>query len=166
MQNKFIIVETMPKYALAEEPVANTGMLIRRPIKIVYQAFIDPKITTKFWFTKSSGKLEEGKQVKWEWEMYNASTNVKVLELEENKRIVIEWQSYKGPTRVEWVFTPYGESTFVDITERGYLGSGDEVVKAVVDSTGGFTWTLAGLKGWLEHGIQLNFVADRHPEKR
>ena len=53
-------------------------MMIRKPIAQVFQAFVDPTITTKFWFTKSSGKLEENKTITWEWEMYNVSTEVKV----------------------------------------------------------------------------------------
>ena len=73
-------------------------MLIRKPAADVYRAFIDPEVTTKFWFTKSSGRLEAGKQVKWEWEMYGAATNVTVKELEPNKRIVIEWDGYSGRT--------------------------------------------------------------------
>lgn len=44
-------------------------MLIRKPVSTVFQAFLDPTITTNFWFTKSSGKLEVGKTVTWEWEM-------------------------------------------------------------------------------------------------
>ena len=36
-------------------------MLIRKPIEDVFEAFITPEITTNFWFTKSTGKLEEGK---------------------------------------------------------------------------------------------------------
>jgi uncharacterized protein YndB with AHSA1/START domain len=44
-------------------------MLIRKPVAEVFEAFVNPDITTKFWFTKSSGRLEAGKQVQWEWEM-------------------------------------------------------------------------------------------------
>ena len=40
--------------------------------------------------------LEAGKQVKWEWEMYGAATNVTVKLLEPNKYIVIEWGGYSG----------------------------------------------------------------------
>jgi uncharacterized protein YndB with AHSA1/START domain len=36
--------------------VAKTGMLIRRPVSAVFEAFINPDITTKVWFTKSTGK--------------------------------------------------------------------------------------------------------------
>jgi uncharacterized protein YndB with AHSA1/START domain len=44
-------------------------MLIRKPVAEVFEAFVNPDITTKFWFIKSSGRLEAGKQVQWEWEM-------------------------------------------------------------------------------------------------
>ncbi len=140
-------------------------MLIRKPVKEVFEAFINPEITSKFWFTKGSGKLEAGAQVKWEWKMYNISTQVNVKEVEENKRILIEWSGYATPTRVEWVFTPYeGDATFVSITESGFSGDGDAKVNSALGSTGGFTWVLAGLKAWLEHGITLNLVADRYPK--
>jgi uncharacterized protein YndB with AHSA1/START domain len=38
-------------------------MLIRKPVADVFEAFVNPDITTKFWFTKSSGRLDAGKQV-------------------------------------------------------------------------------------------------------
>jgi uncharacterized protein YndB with AHSA1/START domain len=140
-------------------------MLIRRPVKEVFEAFINPEITSKFWFTKGSSRLEAGKQVKWEWEMYNVSIQVDVKEVEENKRILIEWRGYAGPTTVEWIFTPYGDdATFVNITERGFAGDGDARVKAALGSTGGFSWSLAGLKAWLEYGVKLNLVGDRFPK--
>ena len=37
--------------------MSKTAMLIRRPVADVFEAFINPDITTKFWFTKSSGRL-------------------------------------------------------------------------------------------------------------
>lgn len=39
-----------------------------------------------------------------------------------------------------------------------------QLVKYVAESTQGFTWTLAGLKAFLEHGIKLNLVADKNPD--
>ena len=156
----------MAKTELTSDPVANTAMLIRKPVDMVFEAFIDPKVTSKFWFTDGSSRLETGKKVKWTWAMYGVSADVDVLEVEKNKRILIGWQGYTGPTRVEWVFTPVGEDkTFVEITERGFGGEGDSKVKAALDSTGGFTWCLAGAKAWLEHGIQLNLVSDRYPSE-
>jgi len=155
----------MKSYQLTRTPVAKAEMLIRKPVAEVFEAFIDPAITAKFWFTKGSGRLEPGKQVQWEWEMYNASAQVNVKVVEQNKRILIEWPGYSGLTTVEWIFTPLSDdTTFVSITEAGFSGDGDEVVKQALDSTGGFTWVLAGLKALLEHDIRLNLIADRFPE--
>jgi uncharacterized protein YndB with AHSA1/START domain len=50
-------------------PIVKAEMLIRKPPAEVFNAIIDPAVTTKFWFTKSSGKLEPGKRVRWDWEM-------------------------------------------------------------------------------------------------
>lgn len=150
---------------LKQIPVAKTGMLIRKPVADVFRAFIDPEVTTKFWFTRSSGRLEAGKQVEWEWEMYGASTQVDVRLIEPDKRIVIEWDGYSGRTTVEWKFAPQPEdTTFVSIAESGWTGDADQLIQYVSDSGQGFTWTLAGLKALLEHGIQLNLVADRFPK--
>ena len=44
------------------ELTAAPAMLIRRPVGEVFAAFVDPDVTTKVWFTKSSGRLEAGKQ--------------------------------------------------------------------------------------------------------
>jgi uncharacterized protein YndB with AHSA1/START domain len=149
---------------LTQPPVVKTGMLIRKPAAEVFEAFVDPAITTQFWFTKSSGRLEAGKEVRWDWEMYNASAQVQVKAIEPNKRILIEWPGYNGQETVEWLFTPLSaDRTFVSITSAGFSGSADEMVQQALESTGGFTWVLAGLKAFLEHNIRLNLVADRFP---
>ena len=89
---------------LKQAPAMKTGMLIRRPVADVFEAFANPAITTKFWFTKGSGRLEAGKQVQWDWEMYGISVPVTAKAVEPNKRIVIEWPGHKNPTTVEWIF--------------------------------------------------------------
>src|SRR6266498_5405092 len=108
--------------------IAKTEMLIRRPVAEVFEAFINPDITTKFWFTKSSGRLEAGRQVRWDWEMYNSGTDVNVKAIEPNKRILVEWMAFSAPTTIEWVFTsrPDG-TTFVRITNSGFQGTADEI---------------------------------------
>jgi uncharacterized protein YndB with AHSA1/START domain len=155
----------MDNFKLTQVPVSKTGMLIRRPVAEVFEAFVDPQVTTKFWFTKSSGSLEAGKQVQWEWEMYNVSIPVTPKAIEPEERILIEWPGYSGQTAVEWTFASQEDgTTFVSITESGFTGNGDQLVKQVTDSTQGFTLVLAGLKAFLEHNIRLNLVADRYPK--
>jgi len=151
--------------ALSHMPIAETGMLIRRPVGDVFEAIVNPEITTNFWFTKSSGRLEAGKRVQWDWEMYNVSVPVTAKAIEPNSRIAIEWPGHGSPTIVEWRFVPQNNgTTFVGVIESGFTGSGDEVVKYVADSSQGFSLMLAGLKAYLEHGVRLNLTADRYPK--
>lgn len=135
-------------------------MLIRKPATQVFEAFIDPEITKNFWFTKSSGKLETGKTVIWEWEMYGASAEVLVKEIHPNERILIEWG--EPATTVEFTFEAISENaTYVIIKNYGFPESGDELINVIKDSTGGFTTVLDGMKAFLEHGIILNLIADK-----
>ena len=150
---------------LTHVPVAKTGMLIRRPVADVFEAFVNPEFTTKFWFTKSSGRLEAGKQAQWDWEMYGISIPVTTKVVEPNQRLVIEWPGQHGPTTVEWTFAPQPDgTTFVRITNSGFQGDGDQLVQQATDSTQGFSLVLAGLKALLEHNVRLNLVADRYPK--
>ncbi|TQV81136.1 polyketide cyclase [Exilibacterium tricleocarpae] len=140
--------------------VVEAQMLIHKPVAQVFEAFVNPKITTKFWFTKSSGRLEPGKKVRWDWEMFGVGDDLTVKEFEENRRIVVEWNN--NPTIVEWRFEPRKDgAALVKISNKGF---GDEVLPLVVDAKGGYTMVLAGLKAWLEHGIELNLVRDQFPD--
>lgn len=60
----------------------------------------------------------------------------------------MEWPGYSGPTTVTWRFTEVGNDTFVNVEETAWTGTGDELSKFVCESTGGFTWTLAGMKAY------------------
>jgi uncharacterized protein YndB with AHSA1/START domain len=147
---------------LTQQPVVTAEMLIRRPAEKVYEAFVDPAVTTRFWFTKSSGRLEAGRQVKWEWEMYGVSDTLVVQELIPNQRIRIAWSDQ---TITEWTFSPRGDrETFVSIANRGFAGNGDEVVSQAIDAMGGYTMVLCALKALLEHQIILTVVADKAPD--
>lgn len=144
-------------------PTVETQMLIRNPINEVFQAFINPQITTNFWFTKSSGILEKGKKVKWEWEMYNASAEVEVKEILPNKLISIQWGD--PSTTVDFEFTEMEDNfTYVVIKNYGFHQTGDELIEAIKNNTGGFTTVLDGLKAYLEHGIKLNLIGDKFPQ--
>ncbi len=156
----------MASYELTQTPVAQAAMLIRKPVAQVFEAFVNPAITSQFWFTKSSGRLEPGKQIRWDWEMFGSSAEVSVKAIEPNKRILIEWSGYGAPTTVEWIFTPRPDgTTFVSITNSGFDGEGDEVVNQAIGSAAGFTLVLSGLKALLEHDINLNLISDRFPDR-
>ncbi|WP_257667663.1 SRPBCC family protein [Parapedobacter tibetensis] len=145
-------------------PTVETQMLIRKPVSEVFQAFINPEITTNFWFTKSSGRLEIGQTITWEWEMYGVSEKVLVKEIIPNGRILTEWGD--PATEVIYEFTALtNDTTYVVIKNFGFKQTGNELIRAINDNTGGFTTVLDGLKAYLEHGIKLNLVADKFPFK-
>jgi uncharacterized protein YndB with AHSA1/START domain len=146
-------------------PTVETQMMIRRPVSQVFQAFIDPAITSNFWFTKSSGKLEAGKTIKWEWEMYGVSVNVIVKEITPDRKIITEWGD--PATTVVYDFTALTDNTtYVVIKNYGFRQTGDDLIQVIKDQTGGFTTVLDGLKAYLEHNIKLNLVADKYPYKK
>lgn len=144
--------------------VIETQMLIRKPIKHVFQAFIDPDITKNFWFTKSSGKLEPGKSIIWQWEMYGALAEVFVKDIIANEKILIEWGD--PITTVEFLFMEQtDQATYVIIKNYGFDLKGDQLIQAIINNTGGFTTVLDGLKAYLEYNIPLNLIGDKFPNK-
>ena len=109
----------MSDLVLTRPPAAKTGMLIRRPVAEVFEAFVNPAITEKFWFTKGSARFEEGREVVWTWEMYGMSITVTVKAVEPNRRILVEWPAYGSPSRIEWTLTDRGDgTTFVSFGAR------------------------------------------------
>jgi uncharacterized protein YndB with AHSA1/START domain len=152
---------------MTQRPVAKSQMLIRKPAGKVFEALIDPAITSRFWFSRSSGRVEAGRRLRWDWEMYDVFTNVDVKVVEPNKRILIEWNGPDNPSSVEWTFEPRGEDrTLVRVRNWGFGGDADAdaIVEEAIDSTEGFTYLLASLKAFLEFDIELNVVPDHAPD--
>jgi uncharacterized protein YndB with AHSA1/START domain len=150
---------------LTHVPSVQVGMLVRRPADQVFQALVDPAITTRFWFTRSTGKLTPGARVRWDWEMYGVSADVAVKDVDEGRRILFDWGADDESTTVEFRFTPWeGNATFVEVTETGLTGDGDAIAARLAGSTGGFSLALSALKAYLEHDIVLAVVADRFPK--
>src|SRR5689334_20533930 len=113
---------------LTHDPAGKSEMLIRRPAAEVFEAFVNPAITNQFWFTKGSGRLEAGADIRWDWEMYDFSLQVRVRAIEWERRILIEWSvagasSSGASSTVEFLFTPREDgTTFVSVTESGFRG--------------------------------------------
>jgi uncharacterized protein YndB with AHSA1/START domain len=151
---------------LGTSPSTDVGMLIRRSPEDVFEALADPSVTTRFWYTRSTGRMAEGAELTWAWEMYGVSTTVRVAEVEPARRIRYAWDGYDPahPTTVQFEFIPYrGDTTYLRITETGFGGDADTQVKHALDSTAGFTFLLSSLKAALEHDITLRVTMDAHP---
>lgn len=143
-------------------PTIETQMLIRKPVAEVFQAFIDPEITSKFWFDSSTGKLEQGKTVQWTWSKYQVDTQVKVLTIIENKQIQVVWGDPKST--VDFIFEEVSPNkTYLRIRNYDIPLQGAELIKFIIDATGGFTTVVDNLKAYLEHGLKLNLIEDKFP---
>jgi uncharacterized protein YndB with AHSA1/START domain len=139
----------------------------------VFAALTDPHLTTRFWFTKSTGPMVAGAQLTWTWEMYRVSSAVSVTDVEPDQRVRLTWSGYDPahPTTVEFRFVPWAEGaagdtaegTYVLVTETGFSGDGDTLVGRVIHSATGFTFMLSSLKAFLEHDVVLRVVLDAHP---
>ena len=103
---------------------AEAGMLIRKPVEQVFEAFINPEITVNFWFSKSTGRLDENDEVIWTGEIFDHSVPVFISSIIPNKKIIIQWGNYNEKTTVEWTFIPMDKSrTFVKIVNSGFKGT-------------------------------------------
>lgn len=139
----------------------NTGMLIRRPVDEVYQAFTEPGVTTWFWFTHADKRLTPGAKATWTWSMYDLSIKIEVKEMQPNARILILWDTDGAASELEFRFEPRGRATWVEITNSGFSAD-EEGFRAAMRAMEGFTLVLAGAKLWLEQAIEPHFISDCH----
>jgi hypothetical protein len=96
--------------------------------------------------------------------MYGVSTNVFIKDIILNKKISTEWGD--PATIVNYEFTALtDDTTYVVIKNYGYNLTGNDLIQAIKDNTGGFTTVLDGLKAYLEHNIKLNLIADKYPKE-
>jgi len=50
----------MDNLQLKQVPTTKTGMLIRKPVAEVFEAFVNPDVTTKFWTESCGGPFSQG----------------------------------------------------------------------------------------------------------
>lgn len=155
-----------------KHPIVTSKMLIRKPISEVFEAMVNPDITSKFWFTKSSGPVEPGKSLEWEWGQFGVSDTVDILEVRSNEYISLEWKLGDLKTKVEMFFEPHSNtSTLFKVTESGFWDSPpaqdeklEEKINLMLGQNGGWNLVLCNMKAWLEHELDLNLIADHNPK--
>ena len=141
-----------------------------KPVNEVFEAIIDPAKMSNYFISKSSGKMEEGKQVTWQVPEFQTEFPVRVSKIEQNKYVSFFWDMDGLELLVEITITPKGkESTLVTITEKGRKN--DEAgIRWLKGNTEGWANFLACLKAYLEYGINLrkgafDFMSDKSDMK-
>lgn len=153
-------------------PFVKAEMLIHKPVSDVFEAMVNPDITSKFWFTKSSGRVEPGKTLEWEWGQFGVKDTVDILEVKPEEYISLEWKLGNLKTLVEMKFESYSDSaTIVKVTESGFWekhpSEDDQLVEKInlmLGQNGGWNLVLSNMKAWLEHKLDLNLIADHNPK--
>jgi uncharacterized protein YndB with AHSA1/START domain len=143
-----------------------TALQILKPVNEVFEAIIDPDKMSNYFISKSSGKLEEGKQIMWKFPEFAVEFPIRVGKIEKNKYISYSWDVDGMELLVEMSLRPRGNnSTVITVTENSR--NNDEAgIKWLMGNTEGWANFLACLKAYLEYGINLrtgafDFLTDK-----
>lgn len=133
----------------------NVRERILRPVDEVFDAVVDPEKMSKYFISGASGPLKAGASIIWEFADVGAKVSIEVLEVEQNQRIVYESSALGARIRTTFLFSPDGpDATVVRITDSKFPLT-EEGVKRALGQNAGWTYTLCGLKAYLQFGINL-----------
>ena len=132
-----------------------TNLQIQKPANEVFEAIADPAKMTNYFISKSTGRMEEGKNLIWQFPEFDMEVPVRVGKMEMGKYISYYWMNGDKELFVEMMLTPKdGGATLVTVTEKSM--NNDEVgIKWLKGNTEGWANFLACLKAYLEYGINL-----------
>lgn len=145
------------------------ALMIGKPVHEVFEAIVDPAKMSNYFISKSSGRMEEGKTLTWEFPEMVMEFPVHIKKIDPDKYISYTWNDFRDGTEtlVEFTLTPKDNATFVTVTEKSR--DNDETgMKWLKSNTEGWANFLACLKAYLEYGINLRkgaFDPSQMPEK-
>jgi uncharacterized protein YndB with AHSA1/START domain len=142
------------------------ALQISKPVNEVFEAIVDPTKMSNYFISKGSGRMEENKEITWQFPEFDMDFPVRISKIERNKFISFHWDMDGIELLVEMTLVPRdSNSTVVTITEKGR--NNDEAgIKWLKGNTEGWANFLACLKAYLEYGINLrkgafDFMSDK-----
>jgi uncharacterized protein YndB with AHSA1/START domain len=135
-----------------EKLTAKAQISIQKPIDLVFETILDPEQMKNYFISKSSGRMEKGKEIEWEFPEFEGSFPVKIIEVIPTEYISFEWDPH---SLVEIYVEQYSKgNTSIKVTETGYQMDEDGL-KWVIGQTEGWANFLACMKAWLEYKVHL-----------
>jgi uncharacterized protein YndB with AHSA1/START domain len=135
---------------------ARAALQIQKPVHEVFEAIVDPAKMSRYFISKSSGRMEEGKRLTWKYPEYDTEFIIQVGKIKRDK--YVSWSHWDADGREflnEINLSPgYGDSTIVKINAKGWENS-EAGIKWLIGNTEGWAYFLACLKAYLEYGINL-----------
>ena len=121
----------------------------------VFEAIVDPAKMSNYFISESSGRMEEGKNLKWKFPEFDMEVPVRVGKVEKDKYISYYWESDGLELLVEMKLEGRENgSTLVTVTE-GKRDNDEKGIKWLMGNSYGWANFLACLKAYLEYGINL-----------
>ncbi len=132
-----------------------TALQISKPVNEVFEAIMDPAKMSNYFISKSSGKMEEDREIIPQFPEFETNFPVHVGKIEKPNYISFYWDLDGAELKVEMILTQKKRnSTLVTITEKGR--ENDEAgIRWLKGNTEGWANFLACLKAYLEYGINL-----------
>jgi uncharacterized protein YndB with AHSA1/START domain len=133
-----------------------TQIGISRPPDVVFDAIVDPAKMSNYFISRSSGRMEEGKTLIWEFPEFDVKIPVRVGRIEKDRYVSYYWEAdNKQDLLVEITLEPFKvNSTLVTVTEKSRPNDSDGI-RWLKGNTEGWANFLACLKAYLEYGINL-----------
>jgi uncharacterized protein YndB with AHSA1/START domain len=133
----------------------NVSLQILKPAHEVFEAIVDPAKMTHYFISKSSGRMEKGKQLMWRFPEFDMEFPIRVGKITQDQYISYHWDVDGKELLVEMILTPgVGNATIDAITEKSR--ENDEAgIKWLKGNTEGWANCLACLKAYLEYGVNI-----------
>jgi uncharacterized protein YndB with AHSA1/START domain len=135
----------------------NASIQISKSPREVFEAIVDPDQMTNYFISKSSGRMESGARLMWEFPEFEGENPVRVGEIILDEKIQFYWE-VDGVEHLAEIKLRAGkeiDTTVVQISEKGMHYDPDKALRFIKGNTEGWANFLACLKAWLEYGINL-----------
>ena len=133
----------------------NCAMQIQKPINEVFYAIIIPEKMSNYFISKSTGIMEEGKDLIWKFPEFDFECPVKVQKIEKDKYISFYWENSGVDLLVEITLSEKeNNSTLVSISEKS-MENNEAGLKWLSGNSFGWSNFLSCLKAYLEYNINL-----------
>lgn len=131
---------------------AKASLQIQKPITEVFESIVNPEKMTKYFISKSTGRMETGKELIWSFPEWPDTFSVQVIEVQSKKSISFVWD-IDTTVHIRLKEQP-DKSTVVEVTE-GDKELNEKNLEWLVSNSFGWGNFLTCMKAYLEYGIEL-----------
>lgn len=143
-----------------------TAIQILKPVNEVFEAIVDPVKMSNYFISKSSGRMESGRQIMWQFPEFDMEFPIRVGRIIKDEYISYHWDAEGQELLVEMTLVPRGGGSTLVSVKEGSRPNDTEGIKWLMGNSSGWANFLACLKAYLEYGINLrkgafDFMTDK-----